>query len=272
MKIERMLCTIGTFRKQLYIKYRVPDYNWTDKNEKDLPLFVFGYYLRDDHQHGNLLLNHRGFIVIVWSGSDSMDLDKKVRAVNYFRENKDRIKHIAYSHWIIKDLEAVGLEVVKRAVFPTSFEWLDYVEKHQGNIYHYHPRDRSRYEVYGTDIVNNLEKRNSLLRGRFVKTAWGHVKPKSRELFGLYAQCFVGIRLTEHDNMALSCVEMGVMGRPSIFNGNIPCAINYTDKTDATKLLVNMAKNPPPPSKELSDEMKEFVFDDLKWLDTNYYL
>ena len=106
------------------MKYKIPAYIWHREDELDHPLFVFGYYLRDDHKHSDILIKHRGFIVIVWSGSDSMDLNKKKIAVEYFKANKDRIKHIAWSHWIVSDLEAVGLDVVKRPVFPTTFEWL----------------------------------------------------------------------------------------------------------------------------------------------------
>jgi len=197
-----------------------------------------------------------------------MDLNKKKIAVEYFKANKDRIKHVAWSHWIISDLEAVGLEVTKRAVFPVTFDWLKFEPESQGKIYHYHPRDRNRYHVYGTDVVNNIEKRN--LSGRFVKTCWGHLKPQSPQLYNAYKSCSFGVRLTEHDNMALSCVEMGLMGRKSIFNGNIPCAIPWERET-VKEQIIGLANIDPMPNERLAEEMRDFVQDDMKWLNTNYY-
>lgn len=268
MQISRYLSTIGTFDKQVRMKFKLPVYDHL--KDKDLPMFMFGYYLRDDQEMAKWVLNHRGFLVIVWSGSDSMNLEKKKRAIEYFKDNKDRIKHVAWSHWIVSDLEAVGLEVVKRAVFPVTFDWLRFEKEHSGKVYHYHARHKSRYEFYGTDIVNKIEKKG-LLNGQFVKTCWGHVKPQSREMYGLYRLCYIGIRLTEHDNMALSAVEMGLMGRKTIFNGNIPCAINYESKYEAVRMLIESFKNKPEPDKLLAEEMREFVHDDMAWLNTNYY-
>jgi len=109
------------------------------------------------------------------------------------------------------------------------------------------------------------------------------------ELYEIYKRSFVGVRLTEHDNMAMSCIEMGLMGRRSIFNGNIPCAIPYPcapyDRYEPLtrkqwvwqdesllprigKMILEMDREP---DKFLAEEMREFVHDDKEWLDTKYY-
>ncbi len=88
--------------------------------------------------------------------------------------------------------------------------------------------------------------------------------------------------------MALSCVEMGLMGRWSIFNGNIPCAIpyghNYTQYDPETRRrwvsqddsLLGTVENmihtmKREPDKRLAEEMREFVHDTEDWLDTKFY-
>jgi hypothetical protein len=71
--------------------------------------------------------------------------------------------------------------------------------------------------------------------------------------------------------MALSCVEMALMGRPSIFNGNIPGAINFKDRQDAEGLINYYWRNPNMPDPILAEEMRDFVHDDEKWLNTEYY-
>lgn len=109
------------------------------------------------------------------------------------------------------------------------------------------------------------------------------------ELHEIYKQSFIGVRLTEHDNMALSCVEMGLMGRRSIFNGNIPCAIPYSDaqyfkydpltrkqwtfQSDALQGQIErmILEADREPDKILAEEMREFVRDDERWLDSKFY-
>jgi len=90
--------------------------------------------------------------------------------------------------------------------------------------------------------------------------------------------------------MAMSCVEMGLMGRRSIFNGNIPCAIPYPchpyDKYEpetrmrwvwqAASLMGVVAEmvlehRGTPPDRLLAEEMLEFIHDDEDWLDTKFY-
>lgn len=269
MRITLGWSTIGTFEKEFYRKFKLRKFDFYSKEQREMPMVMFGYYIRDDQQTGILLeriLTHTGLLVIVWSGSDSMNLNKKMVAINYFKKNKHRIFHIAHSHWIKSDLEAVGLDVIDRVVFPVTFEMFNFHPSHDGYIYHYHPRSKSRYEVYGTDIVNELEKRKKI---QFVKTCYGHLD--RWQLAEMYQKCAFGIRLTDHDNMALSCVELGLMGRPSIFNGNIPGAIHYESKEEAVRILKEMYKNKPEPSKELAEEMREFVYDDMSWLNLNNY-
>lgn len=263
MRIRKTLITIESFQKPFKLKYGLRFY--TPDNDKDEPLIAFGCYTKTAIAW---LMAHRGFLVIVWSGGDAMNLRKWGYFVKYLKANEDRIFHIAYSHWIKKDLDDVGLKYIERVVLPVTFEWLKFEPEHDGKIYHYHNRSKGMYSFYGTDLVNDLERRKKL---QFVKTAFGHVGVKSQQMYDYYKSCYMGVRLTWHDNMSLSCIEMALMGRPSIFNGNIPGAIPFKDKDDARRLILEYHKNKPKPSQELADEMRKFVYDDEKWLDTEYY-
>jgi hypothetical protein len=239
--------------------------NYTPDMDKAEPLIVFGVYTKTVTQW---LMNHTGLIVIVWSGGDAMHLKKWMYFTNWCKANSDRVFHIAYSHWIKSDLDAVGLGYIERPVFPVTFDWLKFESEQGTKIYHYHSRSKGLYGFYGTDVVNELEKRKKI---PFVKTAFGHVKLQSPEMYDYYKSCHTGVRLTWHDNMSLSCIEMALMGRKSIFNGNIPGAIPYADKEEAVKLILEAHKEQPPPDKLLAEETKEFVYDDEKWLDTKFY-
>jgi hypothetical protein len=263
MRIRKALITMESFMKPFKLKYKVR--NYTPDIDKNDPLICFGCYTKTVM---HWIVAHKGLCVIVWSGSDSMGLKGQTWFVNYCKENKDRIRHIAHSHWIQSDLKAVGLEYIDKVVFPVTFDWLRFEPTKGSNLYHYHVRDKNRYSFYGTDLVNDLEKRKKL---PFIKTAFGHVELYSDDLYKLYASCHTGVRLTTHDNMSLSCVEMGLMGRRSIFNGNIPGAIPFADRAEATRVILEAHINKPEPDRLLSEEMREFVYDDEKWLNTEYY-
>jgi len=264
MRIRKALITIETFIKPFKIKYGMR--NYTPDSDKKEPLVVFGCYTKTVMEW---IMKHEGLCVIVWSGSDSMNLAKKQYFVNYCKQNEHRIFHIAYSHWIKSDLEQVGLSYIERVVLPVTFEWLKF-EPEQGNkIYHYTVQHKSRRHIYGTDDIKEWIKKNRFLENQVMVTNF--YAYKKHELYELYKSAAFGIRLTEHDNMALSCIELAIMGRPSIFNGNIPGAINYLDKIDAKDMMLEMFKNKPIPDKMLSEEMLEFVYDDEKWLNTEFY-
>lgn len=263
MRIRKVLITLESFQKTFKLKYKMR--NYTPSSDKNEPLIAFGCYTKTVIEW---LMAHEGLLVIVWSGGDAMNLRKWGYFVKWLKANEHRVFHIAHSHWIQADLEGVGLKYIDRVVLPTSFEWLKFEPEHDGKIYHYHNRSSGMYSFYGTDLVNDLERRKKL---PFVKAAFGHVKMKSPEMYDYYRSCYIGVRLTWHDNMSLSCIEMALMGRPSIFNGNIPGAIPFKDKDDARRLILELHKDQPIPSKELAEEMREFVYDNEDWLNTEFY-
>ena len=155
-----------------------------------------------------------------------------------------------------------------------------------GNVYHYGTHQRMWY--YGTDLMKKLEKKwVGDKYPKIYKTTQGSYNRK--ELYDIYKDCFVGVRLTEHDNMAMSVIEMGLMGRYSIFNGDVPCAVPYPcppyDRYEPLtrrqwvwqdesllgvvgKMIMNMVRAP---DRLLAEEMRDFVHDDERWLDTKFY-
>jgi hypothetical protein len=65
---------------------------------------------------------------------------------------------------------------------------------------------------------------------------------------------------------------MGLMGRRSIFNGNIPGAIPYDKKEPGPILdMVLEEYQYSDPDKYVSEAMWSFVQDDQSWCDTKFY-
>jgi hypothetical protein len=264
MRIRKTLITLEPFMKSWKLKYKLR--NYTPDSDINEPLVVFGCYTKTAVEW---VMKHKGLCIIVWSGSDAVNLKQWKYFSHFLRENKHRYIHIAYSHWIKSDLDSVGLEYIEKPIFPVEFNWLKFEDFQGDKIYHYTASQKARQFIYGTSAIKNWQKRNQLLQNHIIMAHCYHMKKP--ELYETYKRCYMGIRLTEHDNMALSCVEMALMGRPSIFNGNIPGAINYTDNEEAKHLLLKYYKDRPEPSKELAEEMREFIHDDEKWLNTEYY-
>jgi len=263
-------------------RYNLEQYNPNrDRNE---PVIVFGCYGGGTK---NDIMNHSGLCVIVWSGSDSVRLHEQGGFVRYCRDNSDRVFHIAHSHWIQTDLKHWGLDYIDRVVIPTDLSSYQFEETPGEAVYHYGTHQRTWY--YGTHLMKNIEKKwnkNKRYPKIIITTQAAFNK---EELYNVYKNSFIGVRLTEHDNMAMSVVEMGLMGRRSIFNGNVPCAIPYPcepydryepltrkqwvwQDQSLTGVIERMIlENQDYPNRLVADEMREFVHDDEKWLNTEFY-
>jgi len=254
--------------------------NYTRSADKGKAVVFFGCYSRGTKDD---IMNHQGLSVIVWAGSDSTRLHEHTDFIEYLVDNSNRVFHIAHSHWIQTDLKHWGLSYIDRVVLPMDLSAYKFEPNTGTSVYHYGSTGREFY--YGTTLIKKLRTKMESPKV-IITNAHEHGKPA---LYEIYKDCFVGVRLTEHDNMALSCVEMGLMGRRSIFNGDIPCAIPYPchpyDRYEpetrkrwvwqdesllgiVEKMILEMDREP---DKLLAEEMAEFIYDDEEWLDTKFY-
>lgn len=284
MRINYLCCewSLDLFAPRLIKKYNFMRYNH-EKHKGEAVVF-FGCYGIGTKRW---VMNHRALTVIVWSGSDTTRLHEYKDFVDHCKLNSNRVIHIAHSHWIQTDLKHWGLDYIDKVVLPADLSQFKYEPEPGSNVYHYGSKQREWY--YGSHLMRKLRtKWNGV--GKFpdvvITNAGGY---GFDELYEIYKGSFIGVRLTEHDNMALSCIELGLMGRYSIFNGNIPCAIpygqNYTHYEPMTRKgwvwqdegLLGVVENMIierlgiRPDRLLAEEMREFVYDDEKWLDTKAY-
>jgi len=264
-------------------KYGFDGY-YSPRSDKKLPVVFFGCYGRGTKTD---VMNHQGLCVIVWSGSDSSRLHEVGQFVDYCKSNTHKVFHIAHSHWIQKDLEHFGIPYIDRVVLPVDLSGFKFEGQIGTQVYHYGSKQRDWY--YGTHLMKKLRTRWDKLSQYPNIVITGHGAYTQAELYDIYKDSFIGVRLTEHDNMALSCIELGLMGRYSIFNGNIPCAIPYhsipyewnplhrkqwiwQDESIIGRvgelILEHRAQ---PPDRELAEEMSDFVHDSEDWLNTEFY-
>lgn len=281
MRIRQIDCRSLEFFRPIVMK----KWGMTMYIDKRKPAVFFGCY---SHLAKTEIMNNTSLVVVVWAGGDSLRLHENMAFVEYCLNNTNRVFHIAHSWWIQKDLEKFGIPFIDKVILPRNLEPFQYSENPGANVYHYTTSDKTRQWFYGTDIVKTLRDKWEKPKGYpgfHMTVSSGY---SLGELVQLYEDSFIGVRLTEHDNMALSCIELGLMGRPSIFNGNIPGAIHYPskeyfyDKELKTRPLFRdeellkfvsdtILSADRKPSKLLAEEMREFVYDDEKWLNTEWY-
>ena len=144
-------------------------------------------------------------------------------------------KHIAISHWIKESLDSYGIE---SELIPVSATVNEMNVKPRGNFVYFYTPDFSQTSMNYSggwmleDIRERLSEHNiNIIVGR-------HGKYSKSALYNRYNSCFLNLRLTEYDGCPNTNLEMGLMGRRSIFNGNIPHSIPWKSVDDIVENII----------------------------------
>jgi hypothetical protein len=186
-----------------------------------LPEAVFmGMYREEDLL---LLATHIGASTIVWFGSDAKDLpDDWIKFVK-------ECLNIAVSHQVLETLESKGVQAIWcpiNAVIPHNWPLVPNGDK----IFWY---SGNSPEYYGQELINEIKERINIPIIRA-----GHDTFTRDELVDVYSQCFLNLRLTPHDGCPNTNIEMGLMGRRSIYNGDLPASIPWQSVDDICQSIM----------------------------------
>jgi hypothetical protein len=186
-------------------KYGLMPYeDWQDE------VIFFGMYREDDFTR--FVWHPPTKCKIVWFGSDALDLPLEM--VCYVNQTTN----IAVSKQVQATLKAKGIDSIYRpinAVIPNNFPKIP----NGDNLFWYYG---NAPEFYGLDLIDEIEKRLSIPIVRV-----GYNELNKTEIINVYKQCFLNLRLTPHDGCPNTNIEMGLMGRKSIYNGDLPCSIEW---------------------------------------------
>lgn len=246
---------VEAFEEYFRKKYHLKRYS-----DPDSPVLFFGFYEKVDVRK-LLLHNPNKLIVILWGGSDVLKEDR----VNAIRHLKN-VKHIALSSFIVEDLKRYGLSC---NLIPISASNLSDLKCYPlgSELYAYLPSND--YEFYGGRIVEEIQQ-----KCRFkVNISHGFNHHGRDELIKIYRKSFLGLRLTPHDGIANTVVELGFMGRKCIYNGEVPGAIKW-DANKIDEIVQNIeieSKNIGSINEKLSSKWKRFADVGDDWLDTKYW-
>lgn len=202
-------------------KYELKPY--TDINE---PCLFIGMYRQHEF---TTFKKHKGYKAVVFCGSDS-----KLIAKNWIKPIKTADKIYCKSEYVQNTLLQIGIISEIYPINPTDIE-LWHPCTNGDKIYWYY--SRKHHEFYGSKLINEIQRRINI---PIIKA---HYQSYSQnELYKIYSQCFLNLRLTEHDGCPNTNLQMGLMGRPSIYNGNLPHSIkwqNADDIIDNIRILYN---------------------------------
>lgn len=200
-------------------------YNLTGYVDSSMPLFIFGLYRPEDFE---VFKNHNSGITVIWQGMDARylsDIDLEIL-------KSKEAKHYSISHWIKDSLDQYGIE---SELMPISATQTNLKPCSKGDAIYFYCSDSSdaSIEYYGGHMIPEIRKRTGL---RVIRANYNQY-PKD-ELIDLYKQCFINLRLTTFDGCPNTNLEMGLMGRRSIFNGNIPGSIKWNDVDDICENII----------------------------------
>jgi hypothetical protein len=183
-------------------------------------IVFMGMYREEDLM---MLATHLGTSTIVWFGSDAKDLPEDwIKFVQISR-------NIAVSHQVQETLAAKGVDSIWcpiNAVIP--HEWP--VVPNGDKIFWY---SGNAPEYYGESLINEIKERINIPIIRA-----GHDTFTKEQLKDVYSQCFLNLRLTPHDGCPNTNIEMGLMGRRSIYNGDLPGSIPWQSVDDICQSIM----------------------------------
>lgn len=246
---------IRFFRDKFAKKFNL---NLIDANDtKNIePLAIFSPCTEEDY---NLYRNYKGDVTVVWCGSDAMKIDKQREGILKSR----KARHIAISSFIAKDLDKLSVPYERIPISPTNIDLKPF--DRGDNIYFYGAADKKKSEFYGEHYLKEIEERTGLKIIKANKNTYSY-----NELIEVYKTCFIGLRLTIHDGLPNTAIELGLMGRRCVHNGETPHSYSYKNVGDICDAVMKEYENRHiDDTKQVSKDWRDYVDVGNEWLYIN---
>jgi hypothetical protein len=211
------------------------------------------------------LLSHQGFAVVVWRGSDAMFALKNRSYVQFLLKNTGRIKHIAISNFIERDLRRAGLPFIPLPLTSMSYDLFTVMPRGDA-IYLYAPPEGKQLTKHDHKLLQQV------LHGLPFKVHRADKLSHTRQdLMEIYRDCFLGIRLLPHDGLSNTMVELGLCGRMCISNSNLPNAIGYTDAKSVIQIIDHEHKYRSDDNSQIAEDMRKYINVPKDWLNIKFW-
>ena len=185
----------------------------------DEPTVIFGMYYDEDYH----FLIENNVKIIVWCGVDSAIINKRGA---YFVAKSEAL-NIASLSGIQANLKKVGLPYLDLKVTAANLSLT--CEPRGDKIYHY----GDGTDKYGESMLDEIEQQTGIeiLRYKSLQMPYDEFMK-----INPYRDCFVCLG-TSYTGSGTTMIEMGLMGRRSINNGNLPHAVKYRNVKDIVRAV-----------------------------------
>jgi len=208
------------------------------------PLVIFGMYRPEDY---DVYTNHKGPLTVVWQGMDAKQVDAE-------KINLRVAKHYSISHWIKESLHSFNIRNEYAPIHATVSDGLKNWKR--GNYIYFYTSDESpeSKEYYGENMIEEIKERTGL---KVIRSTWNRFN--KFELIENYKKCFINLRLTTFDGCPNTNLEMGMMGRRSVFNGNLPHSLKWSNVDDICNHVMIEYENRHVDNSDISKDLINFV-------------
>ena len=236
------------FKKKFLLKYKL--LNYSDRVDEREPLVMFGLYYPEDY---SLYKNYKGKVIVVWCGNDART--KLTRATAALVKSRTA-KHIAMGKFISNSLKKYGITNQILPVCPTIMRKCPIP---RGDKLYFYGRINTNF--YGNNFLPEIERITGLeiMKVYFNMYAF-------EELQEIYAQCFLGLRLTPHDGLPNTVIELGLMGRRSIYNGGTPHSIPWTGIDDICESIMKEYEEREEDNTNIANDWENYLNINDKWM------
>lgn len=215
-------CHVSKSLAGLFFKEK---YGLTDYVDSLSPLVIFGMYRKEDLA---LFLKHPSEIIVVWQGSDAMSLpDEWARRIR-----SKEATHYSISHWITISLANHNIDSIYAPISATIGKANPIPRGTSVYFYTSHSSKESS-DHYGEFMIDQIQERTGL--NVIVATYESYDKVNLQKV---YADCFINLRLSAFDGCPNTNLEMGLLGRRSVFNGLIPGSLKWKGVDDICETVM----------------------------------
>lgn len=187
------------------------------------PLVMFGCYGRSDV---NAVRCNDAPVVMAWMGSDFALYGSD----SVWR--RKHVRHVAIGPWMESDLKSAGLQYRRLNLIGSPLVDVIRPEPLGNSVYVYLPEKRRDY--YGGDVIDDVVDR---LRDEMNFIIHSGLDLPQEAMPGVYRRCFAGLRPVRHDGGGETVVELGLMGRRTVHNGDVPSSIPWETVDDIVDAL-----------------------------------
>lgn len=199
-------------------------------------------------------------VVAVWAGSDALILRANPTYANQLNTRND-IKNIAISSFVSNSLKAAGIN--HQLIPVTPFTYSAFRLAPMGKSAYFYGSTNNEH-LYGFDTFEDLrQKTGNKYQFTIINQASRH---NHNNMNDVYRQCFCGLRLTRHDGLPNTVIELALMGRRSAWNGKIPTVQSFSGVKDLLNFIRSESRRKEPCAL-VREEMLNYININNSWME-----